>query len=74
MTGIAILVDELEVKRLQLLEEALPTVSRIAVMWNADNPVWVGVVQRLREVVPTSAGHVPFVHVHRPRRIDVVLR
>jgi putative ABC transport system substrate-binding protein len=53
VTGIAILVDELEVKRLQLLKEAIPTVSRIAVMWNADNPVWVGVVQRLREVAPT---------------------
>jgi putative ABC transport system substrate-binding protein len=53
VTGIAILVDELEGKKLQLLREAIPTVSRIAVMWNADNPVWVGVVQRLREITPT---------------------
>ena len=53
VTGIAILADELEVKRLQLLKEAIPTVSRIAVMWNADNPVWVRVVQRLREIAPT---------------------
>ena len=53
VTGIAILVDELEGKKLQLLREAIPTVSRIAVMWNADNPVWVGVVQRLSEVTPT---------------------
>ena len=49
VTGIAILVDELEGKKLQLLREAIPTVSRIA-----DNPVWVGVVQRLSEVTPTS--------------------
>jgi putative tryptophan/tyrosine transport system substrate-binding protein len=53
MTGIAILVGELEVKKLQLLREALPTVSRVGVMWNADNPVWGHVVQRLREVAPT---------------------
>jgi putative tryptophan/tyrosine transport system substrate-binding protein len=53
VTGLAILVDELEVKRLQLLREAVPMVSRIAVMWNADNPVWSGVVPRLREVAPT---------------------
>ena len=53
VTGIAILVDELEGKKLQLLREAIPTASRIAVMWNADNPVWVGMVQRLSEVTPT---------------------
>jgi len=53
VTGIAIIVDELEVKKLQLLKEAIPTASRIAVMWNPDNPVWVSVVQRLREVAPT---------------------
>ena len=53
VTGIAIIVDELEVKRLQLLKEAIPTASRIAVMWNPDNPVWVSVMQRLREVAPT---------------------
>ena len=53
VTGIAIIVDELEVKKLQLLKEAIPTASRIAVMWNPDNPVWVSVAQRLREAAPT---------------------
>lgn len=53
VTGIAIIVDELEVKKLQLLREAVPAVSRVAVIWNRDNPVWVHVVERLREVAPT---------------------
>ena len=57
VTGIAIIVDELEVKRLQLLKEAIPTASRMAVMWNPDNPVWGSVVQRLREVAPTLGVH-----------------
>jgi putative tryptophan/tyrosine transport system substrate-binding protein len=53
VTGVAIMVDELEIKKLQLLREAVPSASHVAVIWNADNPVWAGVVKRLREVAPT---------------------
>ena len=37
-TGFTILGSELEGKRLQLLKEAVPAVSRIAVLWNPANP------------------------------------
>jgi putative tryptophan/tyrosine transport system substrate-binding protein len=74
VTGIAIIVDELELKRLQLLREAIPTVSRIAVMWNADNPVWVGVVQRLREVTPTLGVTLQELPVKDSRHFEGALR
>ena len=53
VTGIAILVDELEIKKLQLLKEVVPAATRVGIIWNADNPVWVHVVERLRQVAPT---------------------
>src|SRR5436853_3242945 len=34
LTGFAVLAEELELKRLELLKEALPSASRIAVVWN----------------------------------------
>ena len=34
ITGIAVLADELSVKRLQLLKELLPRLSRVAVLWD----------------------------------------
>src|SRR4051812_24635134 len=37
-TGFTILDSELEGKRLQLLKDAVPALSRIAVLWNPDNP------------------------------------
>ncbi|HXV84519.1 MAG TPA: ABC transporter substrate-binding protein, partial [Candidatus Binatia bacterium] len=40
VTGLAILTTDLETKKLELLKEALPGVSRIGVLWNPDNPVW----------------------------------
>jgi putative ABC transport system substrate-binding protein len=38
VTGLATLFPELAVKRLGLLKEVLPGVSRVAVLWNAANP------------------------------------
>jgi ABC-type uncharacterized transport system substrate-binding protein len=38
LTGLAILSLELASKRLQLLREAVPRLSRVAVLWNPDNP------------------------------------
>jgi ABC-type uncharacterized transport system substrate-binding protein len=38
LTGLAILSPELTSKRLQLLKEAFPQLSRVAVLWNPDNP------------------------------------
>jgi putative ABC transport system substrate-binding protein len=40
LTGFAILTTDLETKKLELLREAIPGVSRIGVLWNPDNPVW----------------------------------
>ena len=52
LTGLAILTDELELKNLQLLKEAVPGVVRTAVFWNPENPVWIHALNRLHEVAP----------------------
>ena len=40
ITGLSQLSPELSGKRLELLKEVLPGVSRVAVLWNPTNPVW----------------------------------
>jgi ABC-type uncharacterized transport system substrate-binding protein len=52
LTGLAILTDELEVKKLQLLKEIAPSVTHVAVLWNPDNPVWTSALKRLQEAAP----------------------
>jgi len=52
ITGLAILSDELELKKLQLLKEAFPGVTRVAVLWNPDNPVWPPALKRLQGAAP----------------------
>jgi putative ABC transport system substrate-binding protein len=52
LTGLAILTDELELKNLQLLKEIAPEVTRVALLWNPDNPVWTHALKRLKAAAP----------------------
>jgi putative tryptophan/tyrosine transport system substrate-binding protein len=47
LTGVSDMATELSAKRLELLKEAVPTLSRMAVLWNAADP---GMVLRFREI------------------------
>ena len=51
VTGLTIQSPELAGKRLELLKEAVPKVSRLAVLWNAANPVKVLDWQETQAVV-----------------------
>jgi putative tryptophan/tyrosine transport system substrate-binding protein len=53
VTGFTILGPELEGKRVQLLKEAIPTLSRVAVMWNPANP---GIVDFLHQMRAAAAA------------------
>ena len=46
MTGVGPLTAELDAKRLEILKEAVPTATRVAILWNPNNPT--GVPQRNR--------------------------
>jgi putative ABC transport system substrate-binding protein len=53
LTGLSIMTQELDGKRLELLKEALPHVSRVAVLWNASNPAR---PDAFREIEATARG------------------
>src|SRR5262249_17093063 len=47
LTGVSDMATDLSSKRLELLKEAVPTLSRMAVLWNGGDP---GMVLRFREI------------------------
>src|SRR5262245_52471525 len=52
ITGLSAITDELSAKRLQLLKEALPNATRVAVIWNSGNPGPAAVVQKMEAASP----------------------
>ena len=52
ITGFTLFLDEISVKRLEVLKEAVPTVIRVVVLWVASNPFWEGIVERMSKAAP----------------------
>jgi putative ABC transport system substrate-binding protein len=70
LTGLDVFSIELDVKRLGLLKEALPGISRVAVLWNPANPS--GVPQRNRtEIAAQTLGvRLQVLEARLPSEID----
>ena len=65
VTGVTDMAVELSGKRLALLKEAVPSLSRVAVLWNAADP---GMVLRFREIEKSARVLGVKLHSHEVRR------
>jgi putative ABC transport system substrate-binding protein len=52
VTGLSLMVAELTAKRLQLLKEAVPGATRVAVLWNPETPPHAAVVKEIKTAAP----------------------
>jgi ABC-type uncharacterized transport system substrate-binding protein len=53
VTGIAILTEEVDRKSLELLKEAVPAASQIAILTNPTNPVWPPTLREVQKAART---------------------
>jgi putative ABC transport system substrate-binding protein len=53
VTGLTLTLDEISVKRLELLKEAAPSVSVVAVLATGGNPIWERIIGRMKPVART---------------------
>ena len=68
-TGLSIMLAELSAKRLQLLKEAIPRLSRVAVLWDPGTPYHPKAVEELKAVAPSLAIELSFERVRTPEEI-----
>ncbi len=66
VTGLSTMTSELSAKRLQLLKEAVPGVTRVAVLWNPATPFHTKVVEELKAAAPSLSIEVNFVNARTP--------
>ena len=69
VTGLSVMSVELSIKRLQLLKEAIPRLTRVAVLWNPAQPWHPKVVEELKAVAPSLSIELHFVSARTPEEI-----
>jgi ABC-type uncharacterized transport system substrate-binding protein len=69
VTGLSIMLAELSAKRLQLLKEAMPSLTRVVVLWNPPTPYHVKAVENLKAAAPSLAIELSIVSVRTPEEI-----
>src|SRR4029079_18293556 len=70
ITGVTSLSTDLSAKQLELLKQALPGMSRVAVLWNPDNPWHRHAVKGLRGQAQSLGVQLQFVGVRGPSDFD----
>ena len=63
VTGLSIMLAELSAKRLQLLKDAMPGLSRVVVLWNPPTAYHTKAVENLKAAAPSLAIELSFVLV-----------
>jgi putative ABC transport system substrate-binding protein len=70
LTGLDLRRKELMGKRLELLKEAVPTISRVAVLVDPMNPLYQGVPQHIVPEAQVLSVHLQRVEAHRPETFE----
>ena len=70
ITGLSAMTEELTAKRLQLLHEAMPKITRVGVLWNPDSSYSVRVIEQLKRAARPLSMELKFVAVRTPDEID----
>ena len=70
ITGLSILLPDISAKRLQLLTEAVPTVSRVAVLWNPASPYHKTLLKEVDAAAPSLRLHLLPIAVHGPGEFE----
>jgi putative ABC transport system substrate-binding protein len=73
VTGLSMMIPELNVKRLQLLKETMPRVTRIAVLWNPATPYHPKAIEDLKAVAPSLLIELKFVSAQTDKEIGQAL-
>jgi putative ABC transport system substrate-binding protein len=66
VTGLSTLSSPISGTRLELLKEAMPKVTRVAIFWNAANPAFALMVREMQSAAPALGLQLKSLEVHGP--------
>ena len=68
ITGLSVMIADLVTKRLQLLKEAMPQATRVAILWNPATPYHTRAVQDIRAAAPSLSITFNFAGARTPEQ------
>ncbi len=69
VTGLTTISTDLTAKRLQLLKEVIPRLTRVAVLWNPATPYHPKLIEDLKAVAPSLSIELSFVSARTPEEL-----
>ncbi len=73
VTGLSTMTTDLTAKRLQLLKEVMPRLTRVAILWNPATPYHPKMIEELKTVAPSLSIKLSFVSVQTPEQFGPAL-
>ena len=70
VTGLSMMSMEIYPRRLQMLKELIPQLTRVGVFWNPDHPTHTKALKELRAVAPSLSIELSFAAVQRPEQFE----
>ncbi len=70
VTGLSMMSMEIYPRRLQMLTEVIPQLTRVGVFWNPDHPTHTKALKELRAVAPSLSIELSFAAVQRPEQFE----
>jgi putative ABC transport system substrate-binding protein len=70
VTGLSLMAPDLSGKRLEILKELLPQLSRVAALWNAGNPYSTSVFKATQEAGQNLGIQIQSLEVRAPEEVD----
>ena len=69
ITGLSAMTEDLSAKRLQVLKEAMPRLTRVAVLWKPGTPFHTSVIAQLKAAASSLSIELKFVGARTPEEI-----
>jgi putative ABC transport system substrate-binding protein len=70
VTGLSMMTSDLNSKRLQMLKDVVPGLTRVAVLWNPDHPFHHQVIKELKAIAPSLSIALTFEGVQTKDELD----
>jgi putative ABC transport system substrate-binding protein len=70
VTGLSLMLQDVAVKRLEVLKETVPQIACVAILWSAANPIYARIVEQIKQVAPRMKLRSEIIRIDSPDQLE----